>query len=99
MFEYLQDELKERQIINDKECEDYVFKVRGKHFRSERLIKLLIKKGKCQEFVSFINKRYCQRHISEKIKDEMQKKASKTQLPIIGNAHLGVFYGVKVVFH
>lgn len=98
MFEYLQDELKERQIINDNECEDYVFRVRGKHFRSERLLKLLIKKGKCQEFVSLLNEMSCQRHISEKIEDEIQRIANNTQLSIIGNVHLCVFYSVNVVF-
>lgn len=84
MFESLQDELIQRKLMDKKEREDYVCKTKDKHFRCERLLKLIIRKRRCKEFIEFINEMPCHRHISEKIA-EFKEKAKVPQPSPTGN--------------
>lgn len=43
-FESLQDELIQRELLHEKEKEDYIYKTKSNHFWNEKLIKLIIKK-------------------------------------------------------
>lgn len=99
-FESLQDELIQRELLHEKEKEDYIYKTKSKHFWNEKLIKLIIKKRRCKEFIEFINDMPCLRHISEKIV-EIQKntESSSSDLSVavpISDAllqeHLAILY-------
>lgn len=68
-FEAIRDELIQRGLLYNKEIEDFVCRDQNKHFRSERLLKLIIRKKRCKEFVALIKEMPCQRHISKKISD------------------------------
>lgn len=76
-FETLQDGLIHRNLLQGKEEEDYVYKDQGKLLRNERLIKLIIKKSRCKEFVAFISEKPCHKHIADEIA-KVQKKGEKT---------------------
>lgn len=55
IFDPLLDGLIERDILNKRDIEDYICN-RGKCFRIERLIKRIIWKKRCSDFVAMINK-------------------------------------------
>lgn len=76
-FETLQNGLIQRNLLQGKEEEDYVYKDRGKLLRNERLIKLTIKKNRCKEFVAFISEKPCHKHIADEIA-KVQKKDEET---------------------
>lgn len=73
MFDTLQDELEQRNLLLKKDRDDYVCKDGGNHFRNERLVKLIIRKKKCREFIKLLQEMPCYKHIFEKI-EEIQKK-------------------------
>lgn len=83
-FESLQDELIQRELLHEKEKEDYIYKTKSKHFWNEKLIKLIIKKRRCKEFIEFINDMPCLIHISEKIV-EIQKNTESSSSDLSGN--------------
>lgn len=83
-FESLQDELIQRELLHEKEKEDYIYKTKSKHFWNEKLIKLIIKKRRCKEFIKFINDMPCLRHISEKIV-KIQKNTESSSSDLSGN--------------
>lgn len=66
LFDSLQDELEQKQILTQKEKDDYVCKDKGEYIRCERLLKLIIRKRRCNKFVALINNMPCYNHISEK---------------------------------
>lgn len=74
IFESLQDALIHKKLLNEKEKEEYVCSNCARHYWSERLLKLIIKKKRCKEFVAFIRQMACHKHVSEKIM-EVQEKA------------------------
>nr|XP_034318199.1 sacsin-like isoform X8 [Crassostrea gigas] len=74
IFESLQDGLIHKKLLNEKEKEEYVCSNCARHYWSERLLKLIIKKKRCKEFVAFIRQMACHKHVSEKIM-EVQEKA------------------------
>lgn len=76
-FETLQDGLIHRNLLQEKEEEDYVYKDQGKLLRNERLIKLTIKKSRCKEFVAFISEKPCHKHIADEIA-KVQRKGEET---------------------
>lgn len=85
-FETLQNGLIQRNLLQGKEEEDYVYKDRGKLLRNERLIKLTIKKNRCKEFVAFISEKPCHKHIADEIakvkkKDEETHSVQKNAFP------------------
>lgn len=50
-FDYLEDEFIKRNFFPDRNSRDYVFNAPGEYYRSERFLKLLIRKGRCKEFI------------------------------------------------
>lgn len=50
-FDYLEDEFIERNFFPDRIDRDYVLDAPGEYYRSERFLKLLIRKGRCKEFI------------------------------------------------
>lgn len=46
------DEFIQRNLLPEREHQDYVIPVHGKHFRSEKFLKLIISKKRCKEFVT-----------------------------------------------
>lgn len=66
LFDSLQDELEQQQILTQSEKDDYVCKDRCKYIRCERLLKLIIRKRRCNKFFALINNMPCYNHISEK---------------------------------
>lgn len=67
LFDSLQDELEQNKLLTQIERDDYVCKDKCKYYRCERLLKLIIRKGRCNEFIALINNMPCYQHISEKI--------------------------------
>uniref|UniRef100_A0A8W8L7N5 Uncharacterized protein n=1 Tax=Magallana gigas TaxID=29159 RepID=A0A8W8L7N5_MAGGI len=74
IFESLQDGLMQKQLLSEKEKEEYVCSNCARHYWSERLLKLIIRRKRCKEFVAFIHQMSCHKHVSEKIL-EVQEKA------------------------
>lgn len=80
-FEDLKDELIQEHLITNKEIEDFI----GRQFKSERLIKLLIRKKRCQKFISFI-KMSSHKQIIEKIEREILENSREGLSSLIGMA-------------
>lgn len=55
-FELKQDDLIQRELLDERDKEDRICRVQCKAFWSERYLKLLIKKKRCNKFISFIKK-------------------------------------------
>lgn len=68
IFDPLLDGLIQRDILNKKDIEDYICH-RGKCFRIERLIKRIIWKKRCSDFVAMINNMPGFEDIAKKIRD------------------------------
>lgn len=83
-FEASRDEFLQTGLLDEREMEDYVCKDRGKHYRSERLLKLIIRGKRCKKFVAILNKMGCHKHVSEAIL-KFQEKAREPQQPQMGN--------------
>lgn len=78
-FEDLKDKLIQDHLITNKEIEDFI----GNIFKSERLIKLIIKEKRCNKFISFI-KMSCDKHIFEKIEREIRENSREARSLLIG---------------
>lgn len=96
-FETLQDELTQKNLICDKEREDYICQTKYNHLRSERLLKLIIRKKRCPEFVTFMKEMPDHRckDISDKIL-ELQEKVRETQEASEGNV-IKISYFIFVI--
>lgn len=66
-FDSLQDELNQRNLLSEKETKDYIFNAPGKQFRAGKLIKLIIKKRRCNDFVACLKETSNLGQICEKI--------------------------------
>lgn len=69
LFDSLQDELEQNQLLTQSEKDDYVCKDKCKYIRCERLLKLIIRKRRCNDFIALMDKMPCYQHISEKIEE------------------------------
>lgn len=87
-FDYFQDEFIQRELLTKKDLAEYVISVRGKHFRSEKFIKLIIKKNRCKEFVACIEKSPEHKHIFERIREF---KKNETDVTPKGSTMNGIF--------
>lgn len=67
IFDHMLDELIQRDILNKNDIEDYICN-KGKYFRIEKLIKRIIWKKKCSDFVTMINEMPDLENIAEKIR-------------------------------
>lgn len=85
IFESLHDGLMQKKLLNEKEKEDYVCSNCARHYWSERLLKLIIRKKKCKEFVAFMHEMSCHKHVSEKIREVQEKATGETQKAATGN--------------
>lgn len=68
-FESLQNELNRRNLLSEKNTKDYVYNIPGERFRVEKLLKLIIKKRKCTEFLTCLHEMAIHNHIWEKIRE------------------------------
>lgn len=66
-FESEQDDLIQRQLLDQKEKEDHICKDQCKAFWCERYLKLFIMKKQCNNFFAFIHETPYYRRISYKI--------------------------------
>lgn len=85
-FENFQEDFTQINLLSEKELKDYVLTVH-KYFRSEKFLKLMIKKRRCKEFVAFMlelpDYHHHHRHITEEILKFMRyetHKASKSNI-------------------
>lgn len=57
-FEYLEDEFIKRNFFPDRNSREYVFNAPD-YYRCERFLKLLIRKGRCKEFIECMHDMKC----------------------------------------
>lgn len=82
MFDTLEDQLVQRKLLLKKEKEDYVCKNGANRFKNERLIKLIIRKNRCEEFVKLFKEMPCHKHIFERIMEVLEKEGESTPMGI-----------------
>lgn len=76
-FDYLQDEFIRKDFFPDRESRDYVFNAPGEYYRSEKFLKLLIKKGRCKEFIACMhNMKNCHNDIHRRIRSFQRFEAN-----------------------
>lgn len=68
-FDHLLDELIQRDILNKRDIDDYICNGNCKCFKIERLIKRIIWKKRCSDFVKMIKEMPGLKNIAEKIRD------------------------------
>lgn len=83
----LQDEFFQRNLLSERELKEYVLTVHGKHFRSEKFLKLIIKKRRCKEFVACMRELPEHEHVYEKI---IEFENNHSQMTSEGNALKGL---------
>ena len=66
-FESLRDKLVEKNLLSDRERDDYVCMIPIEYAMIGKVIKLMIKKGRCKEFVDIIDNLPDHRHVMNKI--------------------------------
>lgn len=83
-FEYFQEDFIQINLLSEKELKEYVL-TDHRYLRSEKFLKLMIKKRRCKEFVAFMlelpDYHHHHRHITEEIRKSMRyetHKASKS---------------------
>lgn len=84
-FESLLNGLMQKKLLNEREKENYVCSNCTRYYWSERLLKLIIKKKRCKEFVAFMHQMPCHKHILEKILEVKENAAGETQKAANGN--------------
>lgn len=82
MFDTLHDELLQRKLLLENERDDYVLKDGSSHFINERLIKLIIKKNRCEEFVNLLKKMPCHKKICDKLVEVQRKDRESAPIGI-----------------
>nr|XP_022302858.1 uncharacterized protein LOC111110586 isoform X2 [Crassostrea virginica] len=66
-FESLRDKLVEKNLLSDRERDDYVCMIPIEYAMIGKVIKLMIKKGRCMEFIDIIDNLPDHRHVMNKI--------------------------------
>lgn len=92
IYQSLQDDLKQRDLLSGREEDDYVCKTHNRYTKCEKLVKLIIKKKRCKEFVDLMNKKPCHCHVAEKI-EHVRK-----QVPKLVEAKKGSVKTIKLFF-
>lgn len=72
-YEVIADELKQKGLLCTKEEDDCVCKSPSKCFWANNLVKLMITKNCCKEFVEIISKMSCHQHVLKIIEGARQK--------------------------
>lgn len=80
MFDTLEDELMQRKLLLRKEKEDYVCKNGANCSKNERLIKLIIRKNRCEEFVKLFKEVPCHKHIFKRIMEVLEEEGESTPM-------------------
>ena len=83
-FNSMVDQIIQGGLLQDREKEDYVCKFHN-YFRIEKLIKLMIKKNRCAEFVDIIRQMDCYPHVIEHIEKARQKAETGNERRPRGN--------------
>ena len=81
----IEDKIIQEGLLDAREKQDYVCKFHNKYFSIEKLIKLMIKKNRCAEFVDIISQMECYRHVIEHIGNARQKAETGNQRGARGN--------------
>ena len=71
-------------LLQERERKDYVCKFHT-YFRTEKLIKLMIKKNRCAQFVDIISQMDGYHHVIEHIEKARRKAETGNQRGAIGN--------------
>ena len=66
-FESLRDKLVEKNLLSDRERDDYVCMIPLEYAMIGKVIKLMIRKGRCMEFVDIIDNLPDHRHVMNKL--------------------------------
>ena len=75
IFESVHDALTQKQLLLQRDKDNYVCKIPSRHFRVERLLKLIIRKKLCAEFIEILKKMPCHQHVYRKVLETRQKQA------------------------
>ncbi|XP_078324280.1 uncharacterized protein LOC111123198 isoform X2 [Crassostrea virginica] len=75
IFESVHDELTQKHLLLQRDKDNYVCKIPSRHFRVERLLKLIIRKKLCAEFIEILKKMPCHQHVYRKVLETRQKQA------------------------
>ncbi|XP_078341941.1 uncharacterized protein LOC144627862 [Crassostrea virginica] len=78
-FESLRDELVEKNLLSDRERDDYVCMIPLEYAMIGKVIKLMIRKGRCMEFVGIIDNLPDHRHVMNKINAARQLAENPAQ--------------------
>lgn len=95
-FEYFQDDFIQINLLTEKELKGYVLIVH-EYFRTEKFLKLMIKKRRCKEFVAFMlelphhHHTFKHRHITEEIRKFMRYETHKASKSNVINVVLFLF--------
>lgn len=81
-FYYLRDEFIRKNVLSEKEIKECTTSTHCKHLRNEKILKLIIKKKRCKEFVICMKGLPEHRHIIKKIRE---LKKQETQMTSKGN--------------
>lgn len=93
-FDYFEDDFIQINLLLKRDLKEYILPVH-EYFRSEKFLKLMIKKKRCKEFVAFMLKlpdhHHHHRHISEEIRKFMTNGTQKTSKSNVINVVLFSF--------
>lgn len=78
-FDYYQDEFIQRKLLSERELKEFILTIH-EYFRSEKFLKLIIKKKRCKEFVACMCElpNHDHDHITEKIRDFIRNGTKKS---------------------
>lgn len=77
-FDFLKDEFIKRNFFPERNDRDHVFNAPIEYYRSERFLKLLIKKGRCNEFIECMHDVECQNNVIYNTILDFEKSDART---------------------
>lgn len=87
IFESIQDELLQKKILNEREIDEC--NNRNRHFKTETLIKIIIRKRRCKEFIDFIHELHSEEHVSKTILQfQTEYSEQKEQIQTVSNGNV-----------
>lgn len=80
-FKVIQDELIQNGLLFQQEIDDYVCTIPFRQIQVERLIKLIIKKERCQDFVEILRNMPCR--ILTKVKQDQRAASQNSKCNVL----------------
>lgn len=77
IFDIFENELIERNVFTDEVSVEYINTVPGNNYRIEKVLKLFIRKNRCNEFIVCMQKSYSHRHVYDRIQRFQRCEAIK----------------------